>query len=121
MKGGAIQKAQTVAFATIIFFELFHALNAKSWDETIFSKSFFSNFYVLGGIALAAILTVLVIYIPFLQNIFGTAALEIKDWLIILAVSSSAMWIIELQKTLIQTELKEREKMEIHPTRVDVD
>jgi len=121
MKGGTIQKAQTVAFATIILFELFHALNAKSWDETIFSKNFFSNFYVLGGIALAALLTVLVIYLPFLQTVFGTTALEIKDWLIIIAVSSSALWIIELQKTLLQTELKERERMEIHPTRIDVD
>ncbi|MFH1828159.1 MAG: HAD-IC family P-type ATPase [Nanoarchaeota archaeon] len=121
MKSGEIPKAQTVAFATIIFFELFHALNAKSWDETIFSKNFFSNFYVLGGIALAAVLTVLVIYLPFLQNIFGTVALDIKDWIIIIAVSSSAMWIIELQKTLLQAELKERKKMEIHPTRIDVD
>ncbi|MFH1395779.1 MAG: HAD-IC family P-type ATPase [archaeon] len=121
MKGGAIPKAQTIVFATIIFFELFHALNAKSWDESIFSKNFFSNFYVLGGIILAAVLTISVIYLPFLQNIFGTAALEFKDWIIIIAVSSSAMWIIELQKTLLQAELKEREKMEIHPTRINID
>ncbi|MBU1112010.1 MAG: cation transporting ATPase C-terminal domain-containing protein, partial [Nanoarchaeota archaeon] len=110
-----------IVFATIIFFELFHALNAKSWDESIFSKNFFSNFYVLGGIILAAVLTISVIYLPFLQNIFGTAALEFKDWIIIIAVSSSAMWIIELQKTLLQAELKEREKMEIHPTRINID
>ena len=38
-----IFKAQTIAFATIIFFELFHTLNVRSWDESMFTKDFFSN------------------------------------------------------------------------------
>ncbi|MBW2984971.1 HAD-IC family P-type ATPase [Candidatus Woesearchaeota archaeon] len=117
MKGAAIPKAQTIAFATIIFFELFHALNAKSWDESIFTKNFFSNIYVLGGITLAAVLTIIAIYLPFLQGIFGTVSLGLYDWLPVLIVASSAIFFIELQKTLLQAELKEREKMEIHPTR----
>ena len=73
---------------------------------------------MLGGIALAAVLTIIVIYVPFLQGIFGTASLGLYDWVPILIVGSSAIFFIELQKTLLQAELKEREKMEIHPTRV---
>jgi len=117
MKGATLPKAQTFAFATIVFFELFHALNAKSWQESIFTKNFFSNIYVLGGIVLAAILTLIVIYFPPLQAVFGTVSLDLYDWIPILFVSSIAILYIELQKTLVQTELKEREKMEIHPTR----
>ncbi len=117
MNGATIPKAQTIVFATIIFFELFHALNAKSWDESIFSKNFFSNVFVLGGIALAAILTLLVIYLPTLQIVFGTAALSFRDWLPILCVSSSALIFIEFQKTLVQAEIVERQKTNLYPTR----
>ena len=117
MKGAAIPKAQTIVFATIIFFELFHALNAKSWEESIFTKNFFSNIYVLGGITLAAVSAIVVIYFPPLQSIFGTAALGLYDWIPILIVSLSAIFFVELQKILLQAELKERKKMEMHPTR----
>ena len=119
MKGGAVPKAQTIAFATIIFFELFHALNARSWDESIFTKRFFSNIYVLGGVLLSAILTIMIIYIAPLQKIFGTVSLGLHDWGLIFAVSFSIIFFIEIQKTLLQAEFKEREKMEIYPTRGD--
>ncbi|MBS3136185.1 HAD-IC family P-type ATPase [Candidatus Woesearchaeota archaeon] len=59
-----IQKAQTVAFATIVFFELFHSFNAMSWTDSVLSKEFFSNLYVVGGTITAAILTILAIHLP---------------------------------------------------------
>jgi len=117
MKGNSVPKAQTIAFGTIILFELFHAFNARSWDESIFTKRFFSNIYIFGGVLLAALLTFAVVYWAPLQNIFGTVALGIYDWIIILVVSSSVMFFMEIQKTILQSELKERQKMEIYPTR----
>ncbi|MBU0667039.1 MAG: HAD-IC family P-type ATPase [Nanoarchaeota archaeon] len=116
-----IFKAQTIAFATIIFFELFHTLNVRSWDESIFTKNFFSNKYLLGGVILSSLLTIIVIYWAPLQRIFGTVALNVQDWILILLVSLSVIGYVEIQKTLVQVELKEREKMEIHPTRHTVD
>ena len=120
IKGSPIPKAQTIAFATIIFFELFHALNARSWTESIFTKRFFSNLYVLGGILLAALLTLGVIYLGPMQKIFGTVALTWKDWVPVIIAASSVIFFIEIQKTILQAEFKERQKMEIHPTREDV-
>ena len=113
----SIAEAQTVAFATIIAFELFHAFNAKSFNESIFGKKFFSNMYVIGGVIIAALLTFIVIYFPPLQAIFGTMSLPISDWTAILLVSSSVLFFVELQKTILQAELKERARMEIYPTR----
>ncbi|HII72168.1 TPA: hypothetical protein HA265_05430, partial [Candidatus Woesearchaeota archaeon] len=60
---------------------------------------------------------ILVIYLPPLQAIFGTVSLGMFDWIPIFVVSSSAIIFIELQKTLLQAELREREKMELYPTR----
>jgi len=121
MGAKSIPKAQTIAFATIIFFELFHAFNARSWDKSIFTKEFFSNIYIIGGVLSAALLAITVIYWAPLQSIFGTVALNIYDWLVISLVSFSVVFYVEIQKTLVEVELKEREKSEIYPTRHIVD
>jgi len=117
VRASSIKQAQTVAFATIILFELLHALNAKSWDESLFSRKLFSNWSVLIGITLSFLATLAVIYIPFMQDIFGTVALSMKEWSIIALVAFSVIFWVEIQKTLIQTEIKEREKTELYPTR----
>ncbi len=114
IKKGGMPKAQTFAFATIILFELFHALNAKSWRKTLISKDIFSNIYVLGGIFLAGILTIAVIYTPFLQTIFGTVPLGLAEWIPIVVVSSSILFYREIQKTILSVELKEIEKTKIN-------
>jgi P-type Ca2+ transporter type 2C len=113
IKDGGLAKAQTIAFAAIIFFELFHALNAKSWRDTILSKKIFSNIYVLMGILLAFVLTLAVIYIPYLQGIFGTVPLTLMEWVPILMVSLSILVYREIQKTILSVELKEIEKMKL--------
>ncbi|MBW2967371.1 HAD-IC family P-type ATPase [Candidatus Woesearchaeota archaeon] len=115
VKGAGIEKAQTVAFATIIFFELFHALNAKSWSRSVFSKEFFSNMYLIGSIALSAALTVIVIYWAPLQRIFGTTGLTVMDWVPVVCVSASILAYVELKKTFLQAELKEQERLQVKP------
>ncbi|MBU0980520.1 MAG: HAD-IC family P-type ATPase [Nanoarchaeota archaeon] len=114
---GNLAKAQTIVFATIIMFELFHAFNAKSWNSSIINKRLFSNKYVIYGVLLAFILTITVIYLPSLQNIFGTVALNAFDWVLITIVSSSIIVFVELKKFVLRIEMKERKKVEIYPTR----
>ena len=111
IKKGGIPKAQTFAFATIILFELFHALNARSWRESILTKKFFSNPFVLLGILLGGFLTLTVIYYPPFQTIFGTVSLSFIEWIPILFVSSSVLIYRELQKTILQAEIQEIKKM----------
>ncbi|MBW2964784.1 HAD-IC family P-type ATPase [Candidatus Woesearchaeota archaeon] len=118
MNQASTEKAQTVAFATIIFCELFHALNARSWEDSVFSRGFFSNRYLLGGITLSAVLTIAVIYWAPAQMIFGTVSLSFYDWIPILFVSSFVLGYIELKKTFLEAELKERRKMKVQQTTV---
>ncbi len=114
---GNIAKAQTIVFATIIMFELFHAFNAKSWNNSIINKRIFSNKYVIYGVLLAFILTIIVIYLPQLQSIFGTVALNTFDWVLITIISSSIIVFVELKKLFLRIEIKERRKLEVYPTR----
>jgi len=112
-----LAKAQTIVFVTIIMFELFHAFNAKSWNESIMNKALFSNKYVVFGVLLAFSLTVTVVYLPQLQNVFGTVALNAVDWVLVTIVSSSIIFFVEFKKAILKIEIKERNKLEIYPTR----
>jgi Ca2+-transporting ATPase len=61
---------------------------------------FFSNPWLLGAWSVTIGLQIAVVYVPFLQNAFGTVALGIEDWLWILAVSVPVFLIGELFKSI---------------------
>lgn len=115
--GGSVFKAQTMAFATLIFFELFHVLNAKSWEESVMSKRFFDNPIMLLGILASILLTVLVITWGPAQEIFGTVALGVGEWAIVILMASSVLIFREVEKTIVNIEIKERDKLNQTPTR----
>ncbi len=43
----------------------------------------------------SVVLQVVVVYVPFLQNAFGTRSLNPRDWLFCVAVASSVLWLRE--------------------------
>jgi P-type Ca2+ transporter type 2C len=116
-KGSSIPKAQTITFVTIILFELFHTFNTKSWNRSIFSRYIFSNKSLNIGVLISFAVTLIIIYVPFMQKIFGTVPLNIMDWLIVTIVSFSIIIFIELKKYSLNVEIKERQKFDIYPTR----
>lgn len=97
-------KARTVAFTTLIMFEMFHALAIRSYS-LIYKIGFFSNKKLLLAIASSVVLQAMVIYIPFLNTIFDTTPLTAVDWIRITAVSSTIFFILEAKK-LIRPENK---------------
>lgn len=113
IEGGSEAKAQTVAFATIIMFELFHVFNAKGFNSSIVSKRFWNNPLLLIGNAVAFLLMVLAIYTPIGNQVLGTMPLELKEWLMILGISSLSLVFVELQKAIVRSELKEQAKLGI--------
>jgi Ca2+-transporting ATPase len=96
---GTMPYAQTMAFTTLMIFQLFNVLNARSDVRSAFS-GLFANGWLWGAIALSAALQVAVVYVPFLQRAFGTVPLSGSDWLFCAAVASSVLWIRELSKVV---------------------
>ena len=95
-----IQKAQTIAFTTLIMYQLFNVLNQKSEDKSLFKVGVFSNKWLIISVLISLILQVVVVYVPFMQNLFGTVALGIIDWLWIVLVSSTVLWFGEVVKLM---------------------
>ena len=99
---GSLRYAQTMAFTTLMMFQLFNALNARSDERSAFD-ALFSNQWLWGALALSLLLHVAVIYIPFLQQAFSTTNLSAHDWLFCATVASSVVWARELMKTITRT------------------
>jgi Ca2+-transporting ATPase len=94
---GSMQYAHTLAFTTLVFFQLFNVFNARFDNRSAFYR-LTSNRWLWLAVLLSSALQVAVIYIPFLQAAFGTVPLSATDWLMCVGVGSSVLWLIELKK-----------------------
>ncbi|MFA6073281.1 MAG: HAD-IC family P-type ATPase [Candidatus Woesearchaeota archaeon] len=111
VKNSGIDKARTIAFATLIMFELFHAYNSRSLHTTIFNKNFFKNkmMFIATGISFTVLM--LCVYTGIGQLIFKTVPLGIFDWLAIFLVSGLVIAASEIIKLLIRSEFEEQGKL----------
>jgi Ca2+-transporting ATPase len=96
-----LRHAQTMAFLTLVLFNVFNAFNARSDEESLFS-GLFRNAWLWGGVLLALVLQVAVIYLPPLQSAFSTTPLSAADWLLCTTVASSVLWLRELDKLVVR-------------------
>lgn len=96
---GSIEYARTMAFTTLILFQMFNVFNARSDQHSVFYQ-LFHNPWLWGAVALSVALQIAVIYIPFLQSAFDTFPLQGSDWLICILVASSVLWLRELEKVV---------------------
>ncbi len=94
---GDIDYARTMAFTTLVFFQLFNVLNARSDTASAFHK-LFTNKWLWLALLFSAALQLVVVYTPALQSAFGTMALSPLDWLVCIAVASSVLWLREISK-----------------------
>jgi Ca2+-transporting ATPase len=96
---GDLQYAQTMAFTTLMLFQIFNVFNARSDDRSAFAH-LFTNRWLWAAVAGSVVLQVGVVYVPFLQNAFGTTPLSGRDWLVCVAVASSVLWLREASKAM---------------------
>ncbi len=72
--------AQTMAFVTISLAKLFRAYTVRSEEISIFHLGFFSNRLMQYAVGLSVALLLLVCIVPFLQNIFSTHFMNLREW-----------------------------------------
>lgn len=99
-------QARTMAFTTLMMFQLFNVFNCRSTWRSAFS-GFFENKWLIGAVALSLFTHVLVIYVPVLQTAFHTVALSAFDWGIATCVASTLLVIMELVKLALRRDRRE--------------
>ncbi|MFW5713444.1 MAG: cation-translocating P-type ATPase [Brevefilum sp.] len=92
----------TMVFSTLALSQMGNALAIRSDRLTLFQLGIFTNPALIGAVLLTFGLQMAVIYLPFLQNIFGTTALTFNQLLFSLGLSAIVFIVVELTKWIRQ-------------------
>ena len=87
----------SMAFLTMNFVEMFHAVCMRSQRKSIFKLNNF-NWWLLGAIVLTIIFTIGVIYIPFFMNLFGFESINFTEFMVAFSLAFAIIPIIEIVK-----------------------
>ncbi|MFZ5557895.1 MAG: cation-translocating P-type ATPase [Pseudomonadota bacterium] len=93
---------QTMVFTVLTLSQLGHALAIRSETESIFTLGLLSNKPFLGAVLFTFALQMAVIYVPYLQPIFRTAALTAPELALTLALSTVVFFAVEIEKWAIR-------------------
>jgi Ca2+-transporting ATPase len=94
---GSVDYARTLAFDTLVLYQLFAVFSVRSDEASIF-HGLFRNPWLWLSVGLATALQAAVIYVPALQRGFGTVPLDGSDWLACAAVASTVVFAREAGK-----------------------
>lgn len=94
----ALASARTLAFMTLIFTQMFFALSIRSEYKTVFSREIFANKILIATVFGGIFLQIMVLYTPFLREIFHLGMIRFEDWGIILGLSVFPMILNEIRK-----------------------
>ncbi len=96
----SIVHARAITFATLITAELLRAYSSRSQKYTLLKLGVFTNKTMVYSTLFAFSLLLVVLYVPFLQNIFYTFPLGILDWEIVLSFAFIPLVVGEFGKVL---------------------
>jgi Ca2+-transporting ATPase len=96
--GAPFELVQTETFTVLAVCQWFNVLNCESATRSVFQLTVLKNKWLLGGLLLANLLHVAVIYFPPLSRLFHTVPIPLPDVFLIGAVASSLLWAEEIRK-----------------------
>ena len=89
---------QSMVFSLLAFGQIFQTLAAHSWSDSAFAPGRRPTRVLILSVSLTVTATLAILYVPFLQRVFGTRALSSGDLLVSLVLSTVVFWSMELEK-----------------------
>jgi len=108
---GNIDLARTVAVNTLVFGQLFYLFNVRFLRQHSFRKEVFTKnpvSWVFVGALL--VFQLLFVYAPFMNTLFGSAPLPVRDWLIPIAVGFTVFLVVEGEKAFTRSHAARRSR-----------
>ena len=78
-----INYARTMVFATLVFSQICHVFDCRSETANVFEIGIFENKFLNVTVSISIALQLMVIYLPYMQNVFYTVSLGWTDWLLV--------------------------------------
>jgi Ca2+-transporting ATPase len=101
--GLSLEEARSLAMTVTVLFQFFQVWNSRSETKSIFNMNLFSNPFLFVSMVLALAMQLAVLYIPSLQGIFETFALNVSEWIMLLLVASSVVLMVEIDKAVVRS------------------
>lgn len=95
-------QATTMVFAGIVTAQMGCLLGCQTTRTSTFTVGVFKNKWIVRGILFETAVLLSIIYLPFLQKIFGTAPLDLNHWLYILTFIPIMFFAEELRKYIVR-------------------
>ena len=89
----------TMAFLTLSLMEVFHSFNMRSRRESIFRLKK-QNMLLWGTLVFSLVLTVVIIYVPFLSKIFSFTFIGAKEFITAVLIAILIIPIVEIAKLI---------------------
>lgn len=93
-------KAWTISLTLLAVFQWFNAWNCRSETDSVFKSNPFENIYMIGATLVAFLFQLLAVYHPLFQKFLHTVPLDLSDWLLIIALATTIIFVEELRKLL---------------------
>lgn len=106
--GPLYHSAVAMALSAVVITQIGNVLAQRTERRSIFEIGLFSNRMIWAGIGTELIIIMLIVYVPFLQEIIGTAPFPIENWLFLFAWAPALLIAEELRKGLIRVMEKRR-------------
>lgn len=93
-----IDRARTVAFTAMVFFQLFNVINMRSLELSVFTIGLFSNQLLNTALLLSIALQLIIMLAPATQRAFGLVSLSAFEYIWIIVSCLSIVFIMEFYK-----------------------
>ncbi|MEO8413213.1 MAG: cation-translocating P-type ATPase [Ginsengibacter sp.] len=91
---------QTMVFTVLCLGQLLYAFSVRSENFSVFTLGLLSNKKLLVTITLSFLLQIAIIYVPFLNILFKTQPLSLKEFIFCVALSFVTFFTVEVVKTI---------------------
>ncbi|KAJ8900555.1 hypothetical protein K2173_025332 [Erythroxylum novogranatense] len=91
-------KAMTLSLSVLVTIEMFNSLNALSEDHSLITMPPWRNPWLLVAMSVSFSLHCLILYVPFLADVFGIVPLSLSEWFLVVLVSAPVILIDEFLK-----------------------
>jgi P-type Ca2+ transporter type 2C len=100
LDGKVTKRDTTMTFTCFVLFDMFNALSCRSESKSVLRGEIglFSNNLFNWAVSLSLVGQLLVIYFPWLQDVFQTEALGLFDLIGLVVLASTVFWVDEGRK-----------------------
>jgi magnesium-transporting ATPase (P-type) len=99
-------EATTMVFAGIVTSQIGNLLGCQTTRTSTFKVGVFKNKWIIRGILFEVAVVLSIVYIPYLQSIFGTTGLGIYQWLYLISFIPIMFFAEELRKYVFRRRYK---------------